>query len=571
MENKIICQLCKRELTTMLALKMHMVKSHPQQSAEEYYDKYLMKEESNICVCGKKRKFYNISKGYTLSCGSNSCASKINFQKLRDLGPEEYKKEIDKRTAKSQEKQLGKYGCVSYTQTDEYIEKTKKKHIENCGYEWYTQSPKYREELLKISQENYGVDHHLMAPEVIQARRDTVRKDYGVDNVFQVESIKATIKETWEENYPEGNPNRNKAVRDKIEGTSLKRYGVKCYLSLNPNKEQQRKSLLIMKLKIILERIENKYNPLFTSEEYEGTAFLYKWECKRCKNEFEDYIQNGHPHCPKCYPRQFGGSSVGEKEVAYFLENHTSILTNKKFKKENSDKKFEIDILLPDKNIGIEYNGIRYHAEIFGGKDKDFHLTKTNECIKQGIQLIHIFEHEWLQKPGIIKEVSSKDSQQFLELNHIQGSILGSIRIGLYYGDILVSLMTFSKSRFNKNYDYELLRFCNGLNTSVTGGFAKLLKYFKNNYQGSLISYADRRFSNGGIYEKNNFNLLHISPPSYYYVSSKGLVQNRINFQKHKLKSILPIFDDKLSEWENMKLNGYDRFWDCGNLVYELK
>ena len=30
----------------------------------------------------------------------------------------------------------------------------------------------------------------------------------------------------------------------------------------------------------------------------------------------------------------------------------------------------------------------------------------------------------------------------------------------------------------------------------------------------------------------------------------------------------LNVFNPKLSEWENMKKNKYDRIWDCGNLKY---
>ncbi len=43
---------------------------------------------------------------------------------------------------------------------------------------------------------------------------------------------------------------------------------------------------------------------------------------------------------------------------------------------------------------------------------------------------------------------------------------------------------------------------------------------------------------------------------------------SRLQFQKHKLKNILENFDPNLTEWENMQLNGFDRIWDCGNLVF---
>ena len=54
-----------------------------------------------------------------------------------------------------------------------------------------------------------------------------------------------------------------------------------------------------------------------------------------------------------------------------------------------------------------------------------------------------------------------------------------------------------------------------------------------------------------------------------FYIKNKNLY-NRMNFQKHKLKKLLSTYDPLLSEWENMKLNGYDRIWDCGSLKFEI-
>jgi hypothetical protein len=170
-----------------------------------------------------------------------------------------------------------------------------------------------------------------------------------------------------------------------------------------------------------------------------------------------------------------------------------------------------------------------------------------------------------------IKFIDNKEASIFMENNHIQGQCKSSINIGLYYKKKLVSAMTFGKSRFNKNYNYELLRYCNVLNTTIIGGFSKCLKFFKNNFIGTVISYADKRYSNGNIYLKNNFKLINESLPNYFYFKNANILENRIKYQKHKLKNILEIFDSNLTEWENMQLNDYDRIWDCGNLVFELK
>jgi hypothetical protein len=45
-------------------------------------------------------------------------------------------------------------------------------------------------------------------------------------------------------------------------------------------------------------------------------------------------------------------------------------------------------------------------------------------------------------------------------------------------------------------------------------------------------------------------------------------LESRQKFQKHKLKDKLEVFNAELTEWHNMQNNGYDRIWDCGNMVF---
>lgn len=54
---------------------------------------------------------------------------------------------------------------------------------------------------------------------------------------------------------------------------------------------------------------------------------------------------------------------------------------------------YELDIFIPNLNIAIEYNGVYWHSD--KKIDKEYHITKTTECEKHGISLIHIFEDEW--------------------------------------------------------------------------------------------------------------------------------------------------------------------------------
>jgi hypothetical protein len=128
--------------------------------------------------------------------------------------------------------------------------------------------------------------------------------------------------------------------------------------------------------------------------------------------------------------------------------------------------------------------------------------------------------------------------------------------------------MTFGKRKITGKTKLELLRFCNKLNTQVIGGASKLFKHFvRNNEFEEIISYADRRWSNGNLYEQLGFEFSHKSAPSYWYIINGKLVHRSV-YMKHKLPSLLKDFDPNLTEWENMQMNGFDRIWDCGCLVY---
>ena len=84
----------------------------------------------------------------------------------------------------------------------------------------------------------------------------------------------------------------------------------------------------------------------------------------------------------------------------------------------------------------------------------------------------------------------------------------------------------------------------------------------------SIISFADIRWSDGNMYEKLGFNLIHKSLPNYWYIEGDARI-HRFNFKKSSLKH-LPHYSDDKTEIEIMLEAGYDRIWDCGNLKYEF-
>lgn len=314
-----------------------------------------------------------------------------------------------------------------------------------------------------------------------------------------------------------------------------------------------------------------------------------KIKCNECGRYFEieaNSFLSGIHGCPyhNC------NSSLKEKELAEFLsENGVDVIAN--------DRKVlngkELDLFIPEFNLAIEFDGIFWHNELY--KDKNYHLNKTNECANKGVRLIHIFEDEWVNKKEIwksillnithktqnriyarkceIKEVSPHDSFVFLNENHIQGSCGSKYRYGLYYNNELVSLMTFGKSRHfigGNKHQYELLRFCNKINLEVVGAASRLFKHFIiDNEPTSIVSYADRRWSIGNLYNVLGFKLYNISKPNYFYVIDNNRM-NRFNFRKSVLveKYNCP---HEMSEREFCKSKKWWRIYDCGCLCFEWK
>lgn len=314
-------------------------------------------------------------------------------------------------------------------------------------------------------------------------------------------------------------------------------------------------------------------------------------------HEFELWLRNGRLYkdltksCPQCY---ISTISKPEYEIKDWLEsNGIEVIQQHKISKYKNGVK-TIDLYLPKFNIGIEFDGIKWHSfgksdhSMFNNyleEDKNIHLNKTKICEDLGIQLLHIFSNEWEEKQDIWKSViltkcnisdkiyarkckilsiTDKDYKNFVENNHLQGYAKASTKLGLIFENELVAIASFSTNRFSGKGDFELIRFASRLNFTIIGGFSRLMKRFRTEHTGSIVSYANKRWSIGNVYKKNGFELLNESSPNYWYLDEKMNFHSRLEFQRHKLNDL----SDR-SESEIMFDRGYRRIWDCGNLVYK--
>lgn len=513
------------------------------------------------------RNVQSVSKGYHRFC-SHRCA--VNS-------------ELTKQKAK--QTCLNRYGVNAPAQSKEIMSKIKKTCLEKYGCECSLQSTIGKELSKKTCIKKYGVSHPMQSTIIAEKCEQTKLAKYGNIQPWHSTSSYKKREKTWQKKYGVCHPMKVDAIKKKQQQNCLKKYGVK-YLFKS-------QAYIKARCKLLFKRCieECTYDsPLFTFEDFykkDHTKTAFAFRCKKCGQIFTSKHVNGsHSHCEKCFPvNRF--SSIAENEVkAYIRSLKLDIVENSR----NIIPANELDIYISNKRLAIEYDGLFWHNANF--KPRSYHINKTTQCEKNNIQLLHIFENEWQLKQDIVKSrirelvgihdktiyarqcttklVDVFAEKHFLDENHLQGTVNSSIALGLFHNSQLVSLMTFGKTRFSKKYEWEMLRFCSKLGCHVPGAASKLLKYFEKTYQPkSLVSYADRRWSQGKLYKALGFTLDHISPPNYWYFKANTLnLESRIKYQKHQLKKKLQVFDPLKTEVENMSDNNFYRIFDCGNLVF---
>lgn len=320
---------------------------------------------------------------------------------------------------------------------------------------------------------------------------------------------------------------------------------------------------------------------------------MHRKVCIVCKEHGEFYTQPiDHLHgrgCPSCAHK----ISRSEQELYEYIVQHCDIDVQHNVRGILSHNQ-ELDIYIPQIHIAIEYNGMRWHSELFN-KDKNYHLNKLEECNRRGIKLIHVFESEYINNKNlvlnkilyilgcsnlenkinarqcIIKEIDKELAKGFLKTNHIQGYVASTLYLGLFYKDELVSIMTLKKLNDKLKDEWELTRFANNNTYIVNGSFGKLFKYFTKKYNPNIVkSFADRRWTldyKNNIYTKNGFELDKKLRPDYRYTKEQGDYIHKFNFRKQTLhrRYGLPL---TMTESEMAEQLGYYKIWDCGLFKY---
>lgn len=422
---------------------------------------------------------------------------------------------------------------------------------------------------------------------ILKAKRteETSLVKYGTTRPAQAESVKAKTQATFAERFG-GHPTQTAEVQLKRKRTNIERYGTatpaiegsRIAKSIERRRETQFNKYLVDVWPSRIKYIRDELNIEVLSTFISAKSELH---CRHtlCGTEWTA-VPKPLPICPTC------SSSKEEQGLRQFIEElGVPFETNNR----TVIKPLELDIYVPSLQVAVEMNGMFWHREGHGCSIAE----KTKLANAVGVRLMHISDHDWHAHRDIVKShirhllrcttnkvnaractvrfITAKESRQFLEQTHLAGAANAKHHLGMFNCGSLVAVMTLGIPRWGSKDGLELIRFSTVLNTSVRGGFSKLLSYARARLNPSrILSYCDLRTGDGGVYRQSGFTFVGNTAPGYVYFRGREVLARQAA-QKHKLQLLLgDLFDKTLTEVQNMQRAGWSRIFDAGHQRWEL-
>lgn len=464
------------------------------------------------------------------------------------------------RSEKANEKRkntcLKKYGVENPLLSDEIKERVKQTCLDKYGVENPLKSVSVQTKAKNTMKQRYGVDSPLQSSEILKKTQQTNLEKYGNICPRKIPGINAKIKQTCIERYGVDNPAKSEEIKQKIRQICIQKFGAS---SFSHSELSERAQQVLSSAEALRDYIqETGYNTtLLLSEKLNIgrttiTSYLNLYDLWNLINR---------------------GASVYENEISKILDEWGV----EHYKTKQILKPQEIDLYCSSSKVGIEFNGNWWHREEERGKK--YHQAKTLKGETLGVQIYHIFEYEWNddeQRQKIlnhlkhlllpttciyarqceVKSISFAQKKDFLDKYHLQGNDTSSVYLGLFYDELLVSVMTFGKPRFSTRYEWELMRYCVLPDITVVGGASKLFKHFLNTSSGDILSYNNLAKTKGDLYKNLGFTLESTNAPSYvWWNNSTNEIFSRYQCQMKNEKQIMT---DK----------GFYRIYDCGTRTW---
>lgn len=491
------------------------------------------KIHTRICeVCGKE---FIVN---TKNIDKTTCSRDCTF--IKKYGGNPFQSDSVK--SKIKETNLRKYGVENVMSLDSTKSKIRATSIERYGVDNPMKSDSVKFKSKESSLSKYGVSHPKKSEEVKRRCEKSLVEKYGVRNVFQLDEVKSKIRDTNLSRYGVEIPTKSDIVKDKTKSTCIERYDNESYIGS-----------------------EDYFNKtISTNTDKYGVPFY-------CMTD----------HCRK------SANVISKINLRFgeLLEKN-----NIEYEYECRLGNYSYDLHIINSNILIEIDPTYTHNSLYGFKSKDpipndYHMNKSLNARLSGFRCIHIFDWDnWNKLVEIINnnkniiyarkceilELSKNECDRFINDNHLQSTCRGqSVRIGLYYNSELVQVITFGKPRYNKNYQYELLRLCTKLDTLVVGGANRLFNYFIRNYDpDSIISYCDEAKFEGTIYERLGFKYKKTTLPRRIWSKGNKMITDNLLNQRGYDQLFGTNYGKGTSNENLMIDNGWLPIYDCGQGVY---
>lgn len=482
-----------------------------------------------LCSCGKRvSQHISISDGYRKFCSAKCAANDSSLKEKRE------------------KTLLGKYGVTHFAKTEEYVDKVKKTTQERYGVSNFSKTDEYKQKSQETYLRKWGVTNFTKTDEYVRKSKLSNIQKLGVDSYLKTEEGKRKFRET---------------LQNKIG-----------YTSIYQNEDWRKANLEMCQNPFYIKYLGNSLS-LFNCDYEEEHQF------EITTDNYFGRKKAGNKFCTICNPIS-NSSSLKEEMLYQFISSIYNGEVIRRYK-----DKWEIDIYLPEKKLGFEFNGLYWHSK----KEKNYHINKSEYFEARGIRIIHIWEDDWIEKRNIlesqiknivgviqtkisarkcdIREISTRQAKEFINKNHIQGYTSSKYRIGLFHEGMLCCVMTFDLFEGRKKMsdsEFNLNRFCGLADHVIVGGASKLFRYFIKKYKPNrIISYSDRDWSVGNVYIQLGFEKINATDADYkYVVSGKRIHKSR--FRKSYLG-----YDTTESQYSEM--NGLHKVWDCGKVKWEIK
>jgi predicted GNAT family N-acyltransferase len=506
--------------------------------SRERHNKIINKDScgEKACRAAKQKEICIIKHGVPTIFDTETFKQKQQKTNLEKYGTKEYF-ESDDFKEKRKQSLLDKYGVESPLQSEDIRNKQQETNLKKYGHKNYANTEGFAEKRSATNLEKYGAEHVMQNPECLKKRNKTCKEKFGEESYVQTEAYWKQRKQTCLKRYGVEHPSQLEENRNKAKKTNLERYGVQNYSQTKEYRER----------------------------------FI-----KTCMYKF------GVPN-PLCLQgNQIYGKT--QKDIQTWL-NSMGFSFEKDYSLLGTQ---EIDLYDKNTNIGIEYCGLFWHNELSPSpRLKFYHYDKYISCLKQGVQLITIFEDEWKTKQeqckGILCSILGKQKNkvyarkckinecdrhkfnQFCNKHHLQASNnLGLVFYVLEHDNEIVAAMSLGRHHRNSE-KLTLDRLCFRSDVQVIGGASKLFKKCKewaiqNKYK-EIITWSDNRWSQGNVYKQLGFVLGEELSPDYSYVNAKRPYE-RLSKQSQKKSLTGCPKDITEAKWSHER--GLARIWDCG-------